>query len=270
MPRKPHGYSDWIALALLAGWIGATVAVFSLSSQPPAISAVEVHSGIEKKSDSGAHNGDRQRPFAVSITPENQTEANSDATYQLAKASDEHAIELGIGAIVFGFLQSVALFITFWIMRKTARRQLRAYVDIESAEYGKNPDDETAPWNILLTVRNFGQTPAREVIITIDTAVGTQKNDRIVFQLSASADKQPPTRIPPSHWITVSAPPGIAPGLAGFDAATQANQCSYIWGRIEYLDVFGTKSWLTFQMVCSFHGVGSFVYCPAGNGDGTL
>lgn len=65
-----------------------------------------------------------------------------------------------------GILQFFILLVTFWIMRDTARRQLRAYVCIESAIVTfPEPNIPEA----LIEYKNSGQTPAYDVCGWIHT-----------------------------------------------------------------------------------------------------
>jgi hypothetical protein len=63
------------------------------------------------------------------------------------------------------FLATVALAVTTWLLVKgaerTAERQLRAYVHVADAQI-LHDNDEWQP-NIRITIKNYGQTPARRV-----------------------------------------------------------------------------------------------------------
>jgi hypothetical protein len=52
---------------------------------------------------------------------------------------------------------------------RTTRAQLRAYVDLSTVQLEKNPSDINAPWGIHVMFKNYGATPARDVIVTTDT-----------------------------------------------------------------------------------------------------
>ncbi len=152
--------------------------------------------------------------------------------------------------------------------QKSSQRELMAYVDISHAAYDRAPDEPNARWEIDIVFKNFGQTPARNVIIKVETTVGPKRDESKVFEFTPAAKTQSPTRIAPGNQLIVSGPPGIKPGDAGFTGAGNAKLHSYIWGEISYLDVFDRLAQVRFQMVCEFsRGVQSFSYCEAGNTD---
>ena len=57
--------------------------------------------------------------------------------------------------------QAVALIVTITVMMRTARRQLRAYVFIDSTRIDGMNAGQTP--EVALVIKNFGQTPAYKV-----------------------------------------------------------------------------------------------------------
>lgn len=92
-------------------------------------------------------------------TPTNQAEAEQDAYYQQSRTADQHAVEVGIAAIVVGFLQAVALLITFIVIAFVAIRQLRAYVYPEVK--GLKTFNLKGEVTVVMEWKNCGQTPAK-------------------------------------------------------------------------------------------------------------
>ena len=97
----------------------------------------------------------------ASRTAKNQSEANQDAYYQLSRSADEHAVAIGVATIIVGFVQAVALVVTFLIIAFVAVRQLRAY--IYPGQILVKFLGFTEPMIITIDIRNSGTTPAKNL-----------------------------------------------------------------------------------------------------------
>lgn len=151
------------------------------------------------------------------------------------------------------------------LSERNSEMELRAYVEIDHVSYDKNPTDDDAPWVIQIVVKNFGRTPANDVTVATESFLGIKQDENEIFNLSDSAYVSPKIRIPPQHLQTVRRPAEIDPGLTGFQKASESGDLSYIWGSVSYSDVFGNNHSFTFQFLCRFRNVGSFVLCNVGN-----
>jgi hypothetical protein len=256
--------------SLLTALLLATLCVGSVLAQSQSTSPTgrEQSSPEQKPSADGQQNGDdqrhgtEQRPFVVKTisTPETQDEASRDAIYQQQRTANRHVVELGIGAIIFGALQTIALFFTFGIMRKTPIRQLRAYIFVETAVLTRNPNG-AGSWEVHLLVKNFGATPARKLAPTLERDIKKEIGRDVLLPFSKDAKTQKPQIIAPGQTITIRCPMG------NFDwgVTRAAGNKAYVWGRIDYVDAFKRKRWVTLQMVHDLHDVDQFYFCEAGN-----
>ena len=100
---------------------------------------------------------------------------NSDlcAQWKAADAAADSAWWAAIGGFasaVSSALVLIALYLAFrsnWIARDTAKRQLRAYISVESASLKKVCSAGEKP-QVNVVIKNTGQTPARELRIESD------------------------------------------------------------------------------------------------------
>jgi hypothetical protein len=83
-------------------------------------------------------------------------------TQVFGKCGRARMFDIGIWTLIFGALQTIALFITFMIMAYVGVRQLRAY--ISPGVNGIKKFSLTDPIEITITLKNAGQTPARECV----------------------------------------------------------------------------------------------------------
>jgi len=122
---------------------------------------------------------------------------------------------------------------------RTAERQLRAYVFIENA-WLKQTTGHSA-WEIRYKVKNFGQTPASNVVV-IDTGKA----------IDPAADASLPI---PQDITEYGA---LAPSGDFIDCWTdkiefvtrtdlrEQRKTIYLAGKVDYVDAFGTNRWTTF------------------------
>jgi hypothetical protein len=173
---------------------------------------------------------------------------------------------IDIGMIAFGALQTLALFLTFGIMRRTAIRQLRAYVAVDSAKFIRNPKNDNAPWSIDVAFKNFGLTPAHKLGVKVEVEIGQPKAADIIIPLSTKAAPRSQADLPPQHSRTVRIEcPELPYGDDGFISARFAGNKAYVWGRADYADAFKKQRFVSFQMVCHFEEVADFAVCDNGN-----
>jgi len=242
------------------------------ASQPSAPSSLE-KSGPKQtpttasqnaSSNQGRSTEDQSPVVKTASTPETQSKAANNAANQEQKTADKHVLEIGIGAIVVGALQTAALFFTFWVMRKTAIRQLRAYVFVETCQFTRNPHSDTDPWEILLILKNFGQTPAANIRLKTERDIRLSIVPEMVLEFSKSAQTSNTLAIAPGHISTTRMP--ILSANSDLGAKRQAGEKIYVWAEIEYQDVFKIRRILKVQMVHDFGNVLELSFCEAGNG----
>src|SRR5260370_34589796 len=113
------------------------------------------------------------QPSAIvkeSTTEQTERKSERDNRERIEKWFDGWSLSDKIAGIatVVAFLQFAALFLTLRIMRRTAQRQLRAYIcDIE----GNAVFPGGTIVNIEIAFRNSGQTPAYDVEIRCDPPI---------------------------------------------------------------------------------------------------
>jgi hypothetical protein len=87
--------------------------------------------------------GTEQSPFIIKIIPtENGQSKSGVAAYDIWFLNLPTADRIAIVTVLVGFIQFVALILTFWVMRRTAKRQLRAYVSVETRGINRYGNEE--------------------------------------------------------------------------------------------------------------------------------
>ena len=180
---------------------------------------------------------------------------------------------VGVGSLV-GVLVALGIALhSNWIARDTAKRQLRAYVHLKTADLGRCGDnnfptdcDHPVQRFAEVEIRNYGQTPALNMVSV--TAVGIKPF--------------PPTEVRPlgeiPDWVdrsTSDLPPGRESGMpmevkaSGWfhDRLMTGELAVYFWGEVTYEDVFGEKHRTVISLVS--HGDsykrGCFTVAKEGN-----
>jgi hypothetical protein len=152
------------------------------------------------------------------------------------------------------------------LSRKTAERQLRAYLLIDRAEFAQPEMEggEHQPWHIHVVVRNFGATPAYGASIKASKRLAVGLPDDILLTEPVDETTSAAVIVPQGHPTTLRIG-GLDHGIADFIEAGQSNQVAYIWGRVDYFDAFGHPHFTKFQMVNYFGQVHQFGFCQEGN-----
>ena len=235
-----------------------------------------------------SNNGQNYHDCLIQLRTARATERQAD----VAKSTERVAWL----ALVFAALAAVAAWFTFWVMRKTAERQLRAYIFIENVNMADaslipripatsfTPSDPFsasgiaagapatrprgipgASWNI----RNFGQTPASKV-------AHWGKLD--VLPISQEASLVPPPIHPKAARASI-APTGTSSKTEWFHRALSEQEISEIWagtravyiyGRVEYKDAFKRDRVTTYRLRytgAAYPPIAApvFNYCEEGN-----
>lgn len=150
------------------------------------------------------------------------------------------------------------------LAENTAVAQLRAYVHVASVT-GALPNGEGGVFAVSVEVRNFGQTPARNVRTWL--AVWPAGYPDAGDFANAPRDLGVPATLAPGGHVSLIH--GIGPilsWLATFRAGTHA---VYAYGRITYTDAFGNERFTNYRLVCYgprvAGGNGAFDLCREGN-----
>jgi hypothetical protein len=140
--------------------------------------------------------------------------------------------------IILLALVTSGLLVIAYLGISTTRTELRAYVAVAEAHLENIGDGQTPI--AVLTIKNFGQTPAYQM--TQWARVGAD-----VFPLKneppkAKEDKTLPTRVLAPQGAVILRPEYKAPLTAGAIAALEAGtHAIYVEGKIEYRDAFKRK-----------------------------
>jgi hypothetical protein len=153
---------------------------------------------------------------------------------------------------------------------QTAQRQLRAYVHPDSISIYDGSSlspprmDKINVPGVVMTWRNTGESPAKDVVIWSKMAV---------FAIRSEAKIRPPASLQKQF------PNTLGRGIPGnrslwYKRALTAAQCEdiasgrlgiYFYGRIEYRDIFNKRRWTNFKFVYT-----NSAYPPVGNGGGVF
>lgn len=205
--------------------------------------------------------GTDSAPISVKLL--NTGKSDSEATRETRRIkSDEkeasRAFVLTVAVVVVSVLQFVALAFTYCIMRGTARRQLSAYVGVKVTKLETGPDGYVA---FKAVMRNYGQTPALDVTISMDRKI-------LPFPLSDTKGLTETTDPDPHPEASVTINPGTwARGtssrhrvkiteselLAVGSGQTEGGQeiQLYCYGTVRFKDVFGKSHWVNY---CAMFG----------------
>jgi hypothetical protein len=157
--------------------------------------------------------------------------------------------KIAVIASVVAFLQFIALIATVFVMRRTAQRQLRAYVMIKSVRIdnviiGGKPE-------VLITLRNSGQTPAREVTHWAKLVFSTFPEISELMPGRDVRETLPTSFIAPGGKLRLNT--GIDLPLNGptIKAIADQSHALYVKGEVRYVDAFGVKRATDFFLFCT-------------------
>jgi hypothetical protein len=154
----------------------------------------------------------------------------------------------------------------------TSHKELRAYISVSKAAVAWSEDESILYRDIVVVVnfKNCGQTPARNVL-SWGTYASTAEPHKVVFgdrpdeMPVVSSGVQGPDQ---SGHIQFT-----VPHIAGEDdeivSLTNGKKTLFVWGRIDYIDIFNKARWTMFRFVMPREGVhetgGKFMFCAEGN-----
>jgi hypothetical protein len=140
---------------------------------------------------------------------------------------------------------------TLAVTQDTERRQLRAYITTVGggATLGVEPITKNLLMHASIKLRNSGATPAYNMTVKIDGIIAPR--DAVPFTTIGPINDEygghsimgPGTEYESGKWIDYN--PAAAEQLENGLKKT------FMWGRVDYDDVFGTHRWLEFREVSS-------------------
>ena len=146
-----------------------------------------------------------------------------------------------------------------------SERQLRAYVLVQEVIF-VFPHGPTGKAYINTIIKNFGQTPCYKAIVKFECDICPTKLPDFIIPFTNNAETHSNVIIAPGHMhtITIDRTAEVS-GEGQWAAFKRAGKCTYVWGRIDYMDAFGQPHFTTFQMYCPFFSATSFALSKNGN-----
>jgi hypothetical protein len=195
---------------------------------------------------SADNRGTEQAPLVVKIIQAEQAKDKTDTTANEGQKNwlDRFSLsdKIAVIASVVAFLQFLALVATVYVMRRTAQRQLRAYVFVDGGSFTLMTTDEGNLYiQGVVVLKNFGQTPGYKFVAC--TRVDIFETKSPAFRDDAKGLGE--SVVGPSserHIPVVKGP--IDP--ADLQAIRDGTKSIFIWGRVDYVDAFGQPRYLKF------------------------
>lgn len=191
--------------------------------------------------------GTEQSPFVIR-TIKSKEETAEDRADRQAKTFDDHVTWFLSAAVAVGTLLQFGALIVIIL---TTRNQLRAYVMIESVAIvgiaeGRKPD-------VHITIKNSGQTPARNVTHWSKLGFSTFPEIAEPVPRRDSDETLPESTMAPGGTL------GIITGIdrelnaATIKAIKDQSYALYVLGEIRYTDAFGKHRETDFLLFCTGH-----------------
>ena len=143
----------------------------------------------------------------------------------------------------------------------TAKRQLRAYVFFKGVRRTRRQN--TDPWVIEATIQNFGQTPAYQAKMCVETLI-VDASTEATLTLPEPTKKSATFDLAPGHAFTMRQE---IPGLTGhmWSDFKAGKVVIFFWGRIDFVDAYNERRWIRFRKIQRGSYVLDFLYCDEGN-----
>jgi len=188
------------------------------------------------------HDTDQAPPSIIKKLPSEDTQPkpSTDEQKRPEDLGDAWALseKIAVIASIVALLQFFALVGTIFVLMRTAKRQLRAYVFISGAHL-ENIGVGQIPY-AKLTIKNFGQTPAYKT--TQCAMVGVGKFPLESHPSTNESEPLPERPLPPQDEIPLQSPKYKKPLNAEMlDELSKGMLAIYVAGEIRYLDVFKKK-----------------------------
>jgi hypothetical protein len=123
----------------------------------------------------------------------------------------------------------------------TAHRQLRAYVAVSDIVY-EPPIEGQAP-RVIVTIQNFGATPAYKLAVAVDAQIASNEQQLCV----ATSASRTLGHLPRGVEFAITRAAHIYPGTVPADEAASARSV-FVHGCIEYVDTFGDPHFTRFRL----------------------
>jgi hypothetical protein len=158
----------------------------------------------------------------------------------------------------------IATILTLSHSRKTAQMQLRAYVMLSGANvrYSDKPNERF----VAVEIKNYGQTPANDVVFIVGEHVREWPLKTILPSLDEKSMRRSIAPLPPTsitfHRVPIS---DLSSWEEGELRAGRAGV--YIWGKITYRDIFADRWETEIRLVCEGEGLRTGLMHPTQDGN---
>lgn len=156
--------------------------------------------------------------------------------------------KIAVIASVVAFLQFLALMATVYVMRRTAQRQLRAYIvaGINNVDI-QGPENEVSV-TLGVSIKNTGQTPAHDLSVVSRTHL-LGHPIKMPFGFTLRTGDDPSRAVLGAGQETESESPAERPFTGDEMMRAKSPEGGfriYTWGSVTYRDVFGHKHYTNF------------------------
>jgi hypothetical protein len=141
------------------------------------------------------------------------------------------------------------------VAQDTAKRQLRAYVTVNGVIRTKDPGDLNGEgFAVLIDVKNSGQTPASDLLQWARIEI---REFPLETNLPIHCLENPPRGILPPETKNLAFPTFTRALTIIEENAVLANHTAvYVYGEVDYFDVFGDRHLTQFRFRCNGQGYG--------------
>jgi hypothetical protein len=157
--------------------------------------------------------------------------------------------KIAIIATFVGFLQFVILVITWRVMRRSARRQLRAYVSAV-VDFMFSFDDNHLS-SASFTMKNVGQTPAYRLTHRTRIIIAPEPLPQGFKFSKLTGPGSPPIVLFPNVPFNGTKTADRLFSTSEIASIRENTSRIYIYGEIRYRDVFGRRRWTKFSQFVS-------------------
>lgn len=127
-------------------------------------------------------------------------------------------------------------------LKEVSQQELGAYIGVESCEVFS--DDWGSTFAVGVRIKNAGQTPAFNVTHCIEADLQILHGEPLTFPVP---DRKPgKLPIAPGFGITLRTPIAVG-GQSGTSSIDVGQRTIYVWGRVDYEDVFDKPQSLEFR-----------------------
>jgi hypothetical protein len=183
---------------------------------------------------------DQAPPSIMKKLPAEDTQPKPSADEQKRPENRSDALALSdkiaVIASIVALLQFFALVATIFVLMRTAKRQLRAYVFVKDGRIDITPDG--TGFVSRINFKNFGQTPAYQYSTWIGG--GIFQIDDLPFPSKSKPLSERVNRSivgPSAETPMVTGPTALSP--ANLQAIRNETMAIFIWGGVDYVDAFG-------------------------------